>query len=82
MRFAQILMQHNPMYNRATAVHPVHHQKSQPRNVPRLHHLTANQEQQDKGDTDAAHISGKTFRLVPGTEIIETEKCTPNPQPK
>ena len=78
MRFSQMLMQHNPMHNRATPVHAIDQQENQPRNIFCCKNQLTDGEQHDESNANAAHIPSKTLRLALRTEVEDAEHQHPN----
>lgn len=70
---SQILMQHNAMHNRQTAIHAIDQQEDQPSNIARLHNHIPQQEQHDKRNTNRPDIASKALRLTLRTEIKDAE---------
>ena len=71
VRRAQILMQHDPVHDRAAAVHAIHDQEHQPGHVARLHHQPPQGEQHDEGDAHRPDVARKALRLALRAEIEE-----------
>ena len=70
---AEVLVEHKPMDDGQCPIYPVYQQEDQPRHVASLHDLASYHEQQDKRDSYATHVSGKTPGHVLGSEIKEAE---------
>ena len=73
MRFAQVLMQHDPVNNRKHRVNPIDRQKHDVGNVSCLQNKQPEQEENNKSSTDTSHIARKALRLALGPEVEEAE---------
>lgn len=73
MRFSQVLVQHDTMNDGQTAIDAIHHQQQQVRHILRPNNQFTQNEQQDKSNTDAAHIPGKAFRIPFRSKVEEAE---------
>ena len=73
VRLPQMLVQLDAMRDRQAAVHAIHQQQHQIRDIPRLHDEPAQGEQHDERDPDAADIPREALRLALRAEIEPAE---------